>query len=131
MVHSCAANGATTVATRDGTLKRPRAERELAARRFVRYRMTLPRGDPYGGGPPRKALTMADKKKDKPAEKKAECKKCEGDLHKQHLCYLMYEGFHYSNRAEFKKLVHEAEYVCMNCGRTAKHDASLCAPAKL
>jgi hypothetical protein len=60
-----------------------------------------------------------------------ECSKCESDLHKQHLCYLMYEGFHYSNRAEFKKLVHGAEFICMNCGRTAKAETNLCAPAKL
>ena len=56
---------------------------------------------------------------------------CAGDAHNRHLCYLMYQGFHYSNREEYKALVQDAEFVCQNCGRTAKAETSLCAPIKL
>ena len=67
---------------------------------------------------------MADEKKDHNAA-------CETEAHEQHLCYLMYEGYHYTNREEYKKLVKDAGYICQNCGRTAASDINLCAPTKL
>lgn len=65
------------------------------------------------------------------AEKKQHNTACEGSAHEQHLCYLMYEGRHYSKPEEYKALVKDAEYICQNCGRTAKSDKNLCAPNKL
>ena len=56
---------------------------------------------------------------------------CTDGKHEQHLCYLQYEGYHVAHAAEYKALVHAAEYICRNCGRTAASAASLCAPAKL
>jgi len=56
---------------------------------------------------------------------------CESDMHSNHLCYLMSEGFHYSHPDQYKQLVQDAQFRCQNCGRTAKSADSLCAPIKL
>ena len=64
-------------------------------------------------------------------EKKQHNVDCEAKAHEQHLCYLMYEGYHYSNREEYKALVQNAQFICQNCGRTAASEKNLCAPTKL
>jgi hypothetical protein len=56
---------------------------------------------------------------------------CDTEKHKEHLCHLQYEGYHYAHRAEYKSLVQDAQYLCRNCGRTAKSGANLCAPVQL
>ena len=56
---------------------------------------------------------------------------CESDYHDRHICFLMYEGFHYSNRDGYRELVQDAHYRCQNCGRTAKEAKNLCAPVDL
>lgn len=56
---------------------------------------------------------------------------CEGEGHSNHLCFLMYEGFHLSNKDEYRALVQDAHFRCQNCGRTAKAAESLCAPVEL
>jgi hypothetical protein len=66
------------------------------------------------------------------AEPKAEHNtECDSPEHGQHLCYLMYDGFHYSHPAEYKAMVKDAEFRCQNCPRTAKHAENLCVPIKL
>jgi hypothetical protein len=49
----------------------------------------------------------------------------------QHLCHLQHEGYHYGHREEYKALVQNAQYLCQNCGRTAKNAENLCAPKEL
>ena len=56
---------------------------------------------------------------------------CNTDKHNEHLCYLQYGGFHYSNRSEYKALVQDAQFICRNCGRTAGNAANLCDPVEL
>lgn len=56
---------------------------------------------------------------------------CKEDRHSEHLCYLQYEGYHYSKKAEYKALVQDAQFICQNCGRTAKNAENLCAPREL
>ena len=56
---------------------------------------------------------------------------CTSDAHDNHLCFLMYEGFHYQKREEYKSLVQDAQYRCQQCGRTAKSDKNLCMPVAL
>jgi hypothetical protein len=51
--------------------------------------------------------------------------------HSKHLCYLQSEGYHESNREDYKKLVVNAQYICQGCGRTAENAENLCAPEKL
>ena len=57
--------------------------------------------------------------------------KCDDPNHSKHLCFLMYDGFHYSHRAEYKEMVKDAAFRCQNCGRTAKLAEHLCAPVDL
>ena len=58
-------------------------------------------------------------------------KTCSDAEHGRHLCFLMYEGYHLNNKEGYKALVHEAEFRCEHCGRTAKNAGSLCAPVRL
>lgn len=56
---------------------------------------------------------------------------CCDDEHAHHLCYLMYDGFHYACPAEYKVMVQDAQYRCQNCGRTAHQRDQLCKPVAL
>lgn len=56
---------------------------------------------------------------------------CATGDHDEHLCYLQFKGYHYSNQAEYKELVADAQYLCRNCGRTAARAENLCAPERL
>ena len=51
--------------------------------------------------------------------------------HEQHLCLLMNIDYIGTNKNEYKNLVRNPNYVCLNCGRTAENDKNLCAPEKL
>jgi hypothetical protein len=64
-------------------------------------------------------------------EKREHNENCNADGHDEHLCFLMYDGFHYREKAAFKALVDRAEYRCQNCGRTANRGSSLCEPMDL
>ena len=56
---------------------------------------------------------------------------CHSEVHNQHLCYIVSQGFHLSDGQEYKALVEDAEYKCNHCGRAAKSDTNLCVPAHL
>ncbi len=56
---------------------------------------------------------------------------CSDDKHKEHLCFLQYEGYHYAHKPEYKALVQDAQFICENCGRTAKNAMNLCVPRDL
>ena len=56
---------------------------------------------------------------------------CGNEQHTNHLCYLQFEGYHYAHKPEYKALVQDAQFICQNCGRTAKSAANLCAPQAL
>jgi len=64
-------------------------------------------------------------------EKKQHNEACGDDKHNEHLCYLQYEGYHFGHKAEYKALVQDAQYICRNCGRTAKSAGNLCDPVEL
>jgi hypothetical protein len=51
--------------------------------------------------------------------------------HEQHLCLLMNLDYICTNKDDYKNLVRNPNYVCLNCGRTAASDKSLCAPERL
>ena len=65
------------------------------------------------------------------AKKAQHNQKCGDEKHNEHLCYLQYEGYHYGHKPEYKALVQDAQFICQNCGRTAKRAANLCAPQDL
>ena len=56
---------------------------------------------------------------------------CTNNLHNEHLCFLMCEGFHYKNKEVYKQMVQDANYRCQNCGRTAKSENNVCEPIAL
>ena len=56
---------------------------------------------------------------------------CTSPEHREHLCALMYEGFHYDHRDEYKAMVQDAQFRCQGCGRTAKLAKNLCDPVEL
>ncbi len=56
---------------------------------------------------------------------------CDDPQHDKHLCYLMYEGFHFQNPEAYKELVQDAHFRCQQCGRTARSRDSLCMPEGL
>jgi len=62
------------------------------------------------------------------AQPNLEC--CTG-THTDHLCYMVSQGFHISDEAEYKTLVENARYQCDRCGRVAASDANLCVPVHL
>lgn len=49
----------------------------------------------------------------------------------EHLCCLMYEGFHLSHPKAYKAMVQDARYRCRHCGRTAHSPDNLCGPVLL
>jgi hypothetical protein len=64
-------------------------------------------------------------------EKCSDNKSCGSDSHNEHLCFLMYEGFHFKDKEGYKEMVQNAQYRCQNCGRTAKSEQNLCDPIPL
>jgi hypothetical protein len=56
---------------------------------------------------------------------------CMGD-HGRHLCLLMTNPLmDDTDLDEIKKLVRDAQFICKNCGRTAKSEENLCNPVSL
>ena len=53
------------------------------------------------------------------------------ELHDQHLCYIISQGFNLTDEQEYKVLVEDARYICNHCKRKAKSDANLCVPTPL
>ena len=53
------------------------------------------------------------------------------ELHDQHLCYLLSQGFNLSDGQEYEALIDHPEFRCGHCGRQANRDESLCVPAQL
>ena len=55
----------------------------------------------------------------------------EGDLAAEHLCYLVSQGFHLTDRREYEDLVRYPQFRCDHCGAHARHEANLCVPMRL
>ena len=56
---------------------------------------------------------------------------CTEKKHKEHLCFLMSEGWHLTHPKGYKEIVKGAEYRCRYCDRTAKNKYNFCEPVKL
>ena len=57
--------------------------------------------------------------------------KCQSELHYQHLCYLMSQGFHLSDKQEYKALIDSPNFQCGHCSRKANSNENLCMPVNL
>jgi len=56
---------------------------------------------------------------------------CNHEHHSEHLCYLMFEGFHLSHKAEYRSLIEHPRYRCRKCARTVKHAENVCEPVRI
>jgi hypothetical protein len=56
---------------------------------------------------------------------------CNSELHEQHLCYVMSQGFHLSDKECFKAIIDKPLYKCAHCGRRAHKAENLCEPVEL
>jgi len=56
---------------------------------------------------------------------------CNSLHHKQHICYIVAQGFHLEDEGFFKALTEEPKFKCRNCGHVAKSQDNLCEPTKL
>lgn len=52
---------------------------------------------------------------------------CSDPRHKDHMCQIVYNG----DFERAAKLAEGAEYMCKQCGRSAKSKDNLCAPTKM
>ncbi len=57
--------------------------------------------------------------------------KCQAELHDQHLCYLMSQGFHLSDAEEYNDLTDDPRFRCDHCGREANGGQNMCVPVDL
>ena len=56
---------------------------------------------------------------------------CASQLHAQHLCYLLSQGFNLSDEQEYKALIEHQRFKCGHCCREANSSDNLCVPATL
>ncbi len=56
---------------------------------------------------------------------------CRSELHSEHLCYLVSQGFHLSDEGEFTALTDNPRFECHRCNRIAHSDKNLCVPFDL
>lgn len=51
--------------------------------------------------------------------------------HDKHLCYLINLRFQETSPEDYKTLIKNAQFFCLNCGRSAADSKNLCNPVKL
>ena len=56
---------------------------------------------------------------------------CKSDLHSQHLCYFISQGFHLTDDEKYKAMINNPMFKCGHCGRVAGSDKNLCEPVSL
>lgn len=55
----------------------------------------------------------------------------DSELHAEHLCYLLSQGFHLEGAAAYTALVKNPSFRCSHCGRIAAAQMNLCLPVLL
>jgi hypothetical protein len=58
-------------------------------------------------------------------------RECKSELHTQHLCYVISQGFHLTDKQKYKDMVSDPRFACQHCGRVAKNAQNLCEPYEL
>jgi len=56
---------------------------------------------------------------------------CNSELHGEHLCYIISQGFNLTDEQNYRALVEKPAFRCGHCGRTAKSAGNLCVPDEL
>jgi len=52
-------------------------------------------------------------------------------LHCEHLCYIISQGFNFSDKQQYDSLVNNPKFRCAHCERVANIDKNLCEPVEL
>lgn len=50
--------------------------------------------------------------------------------HEDHLCYIISQGFHLSDRKNYLALIKSPKFRCKHCNRQAVSDINLCVPVE-
>jgi hypothetical protein len=53
------------------------------------------------------------------------------ELHEEHLCYIVSQGFYLTEDQEYRVLTDHPRFRCDHCGRQAHKDRNLCVPVKM
>jgi len=53
---------------------------------------------------------------------------CNDPGHNNHLCYIVAQGFHMSEKDKYLQLVNRPHFKCEHCGRVANEAKNLCQP---
>jgi hypothetical protein len=56
---------------------------------------------------------------------------CSSDLHEEHLCYIVSQALHLTEKSDYDALVDEPSFHCDHCGREANRSSNLCRPVDL
>ena len=56
---------------------------------------------------------------------------CQSDSHTDHLCYMVSQGLHLTDKEDYEALVKNPKFKCEHCGRVANSDRNLCKPVSL
>jgi hypothetical protein len=56
---------------------------------------------------------------------------CGSELHEEHLCYIISQGFNLADEQGYLALVEDPAFRCNHCGRKARRAGNLCVPARL
>jgi len=60
-----------------------------------------------------------------------EYEKLPDDAEEMNLCYLGSDGYQAQGSHVYRKLAHNPQYLCKNCGRAAHEAKNLCQPEKI
>lgn len=56
---------------------------------------------------------------------------CQSELHDEHLCYILSQGFNLSDKQEYEALTENPQFKCKHCGRKTGSARNLCEPVEL
>jgi hypothetical protein len=56
---------------------------------------------------------------------------CNSDLHDEHLCYIVSQGFNLTDEQDYLALIRNPAFRCRHCGRAARNGRNLCVPGPL
>jgi hypothetical protein len=62
---------------------------------------------------------------------KKTAERCDIELHAEHLCYLLSQGFHLDDPEAYQALIQNPRFRCGHCGHVAAGQKNLCRPVSL
>lgn len=56
---------------------------------------------------------------------------CQSEFHEEHLCYIISQGFHLTDKKKYETLTGNPQFKCQHFGRKAGSERNLCEPVEL